>query len=211
MSRAYIYAAVGFIAGVLSGVAAAGYYFHKRYEERLDEEVRSVKESFGRVYSYKGSHPDNDEKTDISVTDDDSIIKREVDTSKTDYTKYFENPDITDEIAVIDEVETPEEDLAPGEAPYVIDDYEYMQDEESTRIELLYFDDGLITDENWDPVEDLSRVVSKKDLEEFVKSDEDSIYTRSDARHCIYIIEKQDEPWEGFVERHPIIKETSYA
>lgn len=211
MSRAYIYAAVGFIAGALSGAAAAGYYFHKKYEERLDEEVRSVKESFGRVYSYKDSHQDNDGETDISVTEDDSIIKREVDTSKTDYTKYFENPNITDEITIKDEVEAPEEDLAPGEAPYVIDDYEYMQDEESTKIELLYFDDGLITDENWDPIEDLSRIISKKDLEEFVESEEDSIYTRSDARHCIYIIEKQDEPWEGFVERHPIIKETSYA
>lgn len=209
MSRAYIYAAVGFIAGVVSGAAVAGYYFKKKYEERLDAEVRSVKESFGRVYSGKKDSDHSDDESN-SITEDDSIIKRNVDTSKTDYTKCFDNPSVEPIDVKIDDG-TQKEKLEPGEYPYVLDDYEYMQDDESTKIELLYFSDGLITDENWDPVEDLSRIIDPKDLEEFVNSDEDSIYTRSDARQCIYIIEKQDETWEGFVERHPIIKETSYA
>lgn len=208
MNRSTVYAILGFAAGAISAAVAAGYFFKTKYEKQLEQEVASVKESFGRVYTRTA--PEKDEQSpNESTSSEDSIIKRNVDTSKTDYTAYFENPDHAGEEEPIEDDNTPL-NLSPEEIPRVIDDSELLMDEETPRIELLYFDDGLITDNCWDPAEDLDRIITKKDLEDFIHSDEDTIYTKSEARNCIYVIEKQYEPWEGFVDRHPIVKETGY-
>ena len=37
--------------------------------------------------------------------------------------------------------------------------------------------------------------------------DQDEIFTKSDARDCLYSICKQGETWEEFVQNHPIIIE----
>lgn len=208
MYKSVVYATIGFIAGALAGGAVAGYFFKKSYEKRLDDEVRSVEAAFDRVYGYSSKSEEKNDKP--SNVEEDSIIKRTVDTSKTDYTVYYSTE--TDESNTDSKDISPEQDdVRSGEIPYVIDDQEYFDDANFTKIELLYFDDGIITDTDFDPVEDLVKIIPKDSLTEFVNSDEDTIYTRCDARKCVYAIEKQDETWEGYVERHPIIKETSYT
>ena len=228
MSKA-TYIAVGTILGALAGCIAGYFVATKKYEERLAEEVASYK----KVCEKRYKKIDNEDKpepeppraedpieTDIKETyeahavvpgNPDTKIGIAAENQIVDYTTYFNQKAESIREAISKPIEDEDIDKNDPERPYVITPDDYYDDEELTKIELYLFDDGLLTDDNWDPIEEPEKVVPMAALRAFVlDKDMDELFTKSDSRQCLYTIEKQRETWDEYVSHHPIIVDTRY-
>lgn len=213
-------AAIAMIFGAVIGSGLAYVYATQEYEKRMRKELDSYKralDAFGKQDDEtEEEEPQNDileENPQQTVYEEmphnyDREIAVAVEDQPIDYTEFAVKQSRDYIRSVInDPIEDSENDHDP-EKPYVISDEEFYDDEDYTKIELFLFDDYLLTDEFWDPLEEPEKVIPMKDLKKFVEDDEeDEIFTRSDSRRCIYTITKQDETWDEFVKRHPIILE----
>ena len=234
MSKALYFLGGAFI-GVVAGGAASWLFAKKKFEKQRDEEVESYKRAFQKNIMAKNEKLKADAekarkldsivkeaKTQVheivdshTMTDYENIIKNyETGTDyvskkqKHDYTAHFSNDTESDDTEAMDDSDI---DANDPYRPYEISDEEFFNDEETTKIELYLFNDGMLVDESWEPVEEIEKVVPKKIMDEFLaNSDKDELFLKSDGRNCLYDVQKQDENWEGFVDRHPIIKETIY-
>lgn len=214
--------AVAFVAMIFGAVIGGGLayvYATQEYEKRMRKELDSYKRALDALDMQEATVEDEPEN-DISEETPHGTVYEEMahnydreiaiaaEDQPIDYTEFAVKQSM-DYIrnAINDPVEDSENDHDP-EKPYVISDEEFYNDEDSTKIELFLFDDYLLTDEFWDPLEEPEKVIPMADLKKFVEdNEEDEIFTRSDSRHCIYTITKQDETWDEFVKRHPIILE----
>lgn len=218
MNKAAI-AAIAMIFGAVIGGGLAYVYATQEYENRMRKELDSYKRALDALDMQEATVEDEPEN-DISEETPHGTVYEEMahnydreiaiaaEDQPIDYTEFAVKQS-RDHIrnAINDPVEDSENDHDP-EKPYVISDEEFYNDEDSTKIELFLFDDYLLTDEFWDPLEEPEKVIPMADLKKFVEdNEEDEIFTRSDSRHCIYTITKQDETWDEFVKRHPIILE----
>ena len=213
--------AVAFVAMIFGAVIGGGLayvYATQEYEKRMRKELDSYKRALDALDMQETTVEDEPEN-DISEETPQGTVYEEMahnydreiaiaaEDQPIDYTEFAVKQS-RDYIrnAINDPVEDSENDHDP-EKPYVISDEEFYDDEDYTKIELFLFDDYLLTDEFWDPLEEPEKVIPMKDLKKFVEDEEDEIFTRSDSRRCIYTITKQDETWDEFVKRHPVILE----
>lgn len=230
MNKNYILAAVSFVLGVGSGFGGAYIYLKKKHEEKLAEEVDSLKKAYGRqlrrnvseIISNDISEEDsaNDENGNSDYVDMVDRLGYDGDTSEKqliDYTSHYSKSDPVDEFP---EDTSSYSDL-PNDDPYrprVISDEEYYDYEDAyERIEINLFEnesdntDYTLTDTAWEPLEEPFKVICKEDLENFIKQDEeDEIFTVCEGRRCVYSIMKQGQSWEEFLKNNPVIIETRY-
>lgn len=216
----FIYILGGALVGAAAGGVVSWFVANKYYEERMARETRSYKKA---IDTFRASD-DEDDQTDIFEEDTKEVYQQiasnydaEIDSvnkdQPTDYTAYSGTNAVAESRnyirnAISLPVDNPFVDEDDPERPYVIPDEDYYEDESTTKIELFLFDDLLLTDECWDPVEEPEKVIPMEALRAFVNNeDQDEIFTRSDYRDCLYSITKQGETWEEFVQNHPIIVE----
>ena len=217
MKKTYIFNVIAAVIGAAAGAGIGWYAANKYYDHKLAVEIDSVRASYARYIRERKTPPDyakaclEDVKEEV-VPEDDSLTKSD----HVDYTKYYseENsitPDISSEgDTSIDE--DPEENN--GDRPYVIsedDYYDYIDNEDATPIGIFVFSEGFLTDEEYEPIEDPNKIITKEALRVFLANEEqDEMFTRVDSRNCIYCFEKQGLTWEETLKRHPIIMETDY-
>ena len=74
--------------------------------------------------------------------------------------------------------------------PYVIAPSEFGQIDEYEQIDLIYYRDGILADDNNDRMKDeeIERVIGKDSLTHFGEYEEDSVYVRNDRMKCDYAI-----------------------
>lgn len=222
-----IYILGGAILGAVLGGAVSYLYSTKQYEERMAKEIDSYKQIVGSIMANdEDETPDEPEEpepehdileedphqkddelyTEIAKTYGEDITMPMSD-QVIDYTEFAVNQS-RDYIKKAISKPVAKTDTRSPDQPYVITDEEFYDDTETTKIELFLFDDCLLTDENWDPLEEPEKVVPMDALKEFIENDdEDELFTRSDSRECLYNICKQGESWDEFVRKHPIVLE----
>lgn len=215
MNKTYIYAAIALLVGAAGGAATGVYISKKRYEARLAEEVDSVRASYTRYiretrereWAEKNPDPvENDISSDEYTTytaiagNYALTIDKGAKEQNVDYTTYSD--DSSDEGP----------DIPPSSTPVVVsEDYYYENDDDYTKIEIYLFDDGFMSDEDYEPIEDPNKIVQKADISKFLADDEnDEMFTKVDAKKCLYCISKQGETWDEVLRRHPFILETNY-
>lgn len=215
-----VYALAGMIFGAAAGGVISWFVANKMYEERMAKELDSYKKALEALHS----SDDDEDEADISDEEVQEIYEEvakhydaEIETANSnqpvDYTSYSGTNAVAESRnyirnAISTPVDDPNIDKDDPERPYVIPEEEYYDDEDTTKIELFLFDDLLLTDECWDPVEEPEKVIPMEAMRAFVNNkDQDEIFTRSDARDCLYSICKQGETWDEFLKNHPIIIE----
>ena len=149
-----------FIAGGIIGSLAAAFgtkkYFEKKANDRADSEIESMREMFRK------------KEERIETITNEKVEKRayEIITerySKTDDQKISEN----------------KEKIAMEERPYVIDPEEYG-DLGYKQVSLNYYDDGVLTYENDEVIENVDELVGKDSLTHFGEYEDDTVYVRND-------------------------------
>ena len=170
-----------FAFGALAGIAVTEKYFKKKYERMTQEEIDSVKETFSR--SRKSSEESisetnaASEQADVAATAKDKPEIREY-AAKLHKLNYNEcvNP------------KTPiQDEESCTYIPHVIDPDDFGDLDEYKLISLTYYADGVLADENDDPVSDIDTLIGPDTLSGFDLC-EDYIFVRNDLLKTEYEI-----------------------
>lgn len=158
---------MAFVAGALIGVAGSWYYFKKRY---LFDDPEPIEEE----------QPDLKKKITREPKEEATNEKLKSENGITEYSKA---------------VKQYTADKEDEKGPYIISREEFNDGTMPCHVTYSYFEDGILTDEYNDIVEDADEALG----EEFVKHfDEDLVYVRNEKRKCDYEILR-----EGFTYHEP--------
>lgn len=73
-------------------------------------------------------------------------------------------------------------------APFVISPEEFGEIEEYAKISLTYFEDGVLTDDGCDPIDEIDETVGADFMTHFGEYEDDSVFVRNPVRKCDYEI-----------------------
>lgn len=160
-----------FAAGAAIGSAVTWKLVKTKYEQIADEEIREVKEFYYNLAS---------ENEDIDEYEGDDYVPDE--SEKEEYNNLV---DSTGYRNYSNKKEKEEEEEVFG--PYVISPEEFDTEDYET-ISLLYFDDGVLTDEQYNVIDDVEGLIGKDSLNTFGRYEDDSVFVRDDEKKIDYEI-----------------------
>lgn len=164
--------AVIFIGGAAVGAVASWKILEEKYKKIAQEEIDSVKETWAKKYENKEVKEPEEEVFDpIAELEAAREVTREYEEVASMYNTMEGGLKSVDEGTIF--VIEPEEF---GE----IDDYE--------TISLTYYSDGVLTDDDNQPIEDIDEIVGEESLEHFGEYEDDSVFVRNTKRKCDYEI-----------------------
>lgn len=158
-----------FAAGAAVGSLITWKLTKTKYETLANEEINSVKERWAK----RNTKNDISKETETEETEDEGD-ETEYEPSKEDYKNY--NKIVTgNEYFSADELE-----VRMRKGPYVIPPDE-LGDEDEYEIETLYyFEDKVLTDDMYNPIEDVEGMVGVASLDTFGQYEDDAVYVRND-------------------------------
>lgn len=171
-----------FVAGVALGAFGSRQYFKTKYEKLYEEERDSVREAYAkRLEEIKKDC----EKVDEAGKKIEELVKEEKgQPRRVKYARVGEDAKKANKI--IEENDYIPEGQVAG--PYVITPEEFDTIDEYDTITLLYFADGVLTDDDNEPVEDVEGEVGLESLNHFGEFEDDTVFVRNDIRRCDYEI-----------------------
>lgn len=75
-----------------------------------------------------------------------------------------------------------------SDTPYVISPDAFGEFDDYVLISLTYYSDGVLTDEDDEPIDDIEGIVGKDYASHFGEYEEDSVFIRNDRMKCDYEI-----------------------
>lgn len=188
---------LGGVVGFGIGVFSCRGYFDRKYREIADAEVASVMERFGR------------KKIEETVTVENfvqsgkpHILKESIDpTVKRSYKDIIKNSGYSQD----EDDDNPPTDMDP----YVIDPEDFDTKEDYDVVNLTYFEDGVVVDDNdhvWTETEIEARIGSES-LQHFGEYEDDSVHVRNDLMKIDYEILKEDRNYADAMRFRPHMEE----
>lgn len=160
-----------FTAGAAVGSVVTWKLLKTKYEQIVQEEIDSVKEAFSR------KHEDEEEPADEQ---------------KESYTE-MEKPNLMEYAAQLQELKYAgekkvEELMNDMDKPYVIKPEEFGELDDYEEISLICYEDGVLTDEFDNIIDDIDEIVGTESLSHFGEYEDDSVFVRNDRTRCDYEI-----------------------
>ena len=155
-----------FVVGVVTGSLVAYTYAKNKYEQIANEEINSVKEAFRNRTSKSVSKKEEKETPEKSET------------LKQKYGKQMET------LGYADYYISPEKD----EKPYVISPHEFGENDSYDTISLIYYDDGVLTDDHDELIDNVDELVGKDFAKHFGEYEDDCGFIRNDVMKADYEI-----------------------
>ena len=87
--------------------------------------------------------------------------------------------------------------------PYIIIPEEFGGIQEYEQISLIYYSDGILTDDMDDIIEDFDSTVGEDFASHFGEYEDDSVFVRNDRLKCDYEILRDYRTYEKVVGREP--------
>ena len=160
-----------FAAGAAVGSAVTWKLVKTKYEQIANEEIREVKDF------YYGLAAENSDSDDYEEAEDYEPDESE----KTEYN------DILDSTGYRNYSNKKEKEVEDLDRPYVISPDEF-DTEDYEVVSLLYFDDGVLTDEQYNVIDDVEGLVGEDSLNHFGEYEDDSVFVRDDKKKIDYEI-----------------------
>lgn len=190
-----------FMAGATVGAAGAWFYCKRYYEQIAQEEIDSVKAAFAER---KPEIPFNT-KGDISATDDN---KQKADMAKlkpdlVNYAAKLQEEGYTNYSAHSEKnTNVEKEDEPVVDKPYVISP-EDSGESTYTQINLTYYADGVLADDEDDILEDIEGTVGLDFASHFGEYEDDTVFIRNDRLRCEYEIQRDNRTYEDVTGINP--------
>lgn len=177
-----------FAAGAAIGSAVTWKVVKTKYERIVQEEIDSVKETFANNFASRSDENevvsdenDNDsyhqvnwsELEDLNEDEDD---EDEDNKSEEDYLRDYGL--LIDHYTTNDNKKGGAEDMA--KEPYVISPYDFGEIDEYHKIELTYYADGILEDEDYSIVNDADELIGPKALTTFGEYEDDAVFVRNE-------------------------------
>ena len=172
----------GFVLGVISGGTVTYFITKKKFEERAQKEIDSVKEYFTvpKVELKKEDIAKEpiDEKKDVIA---EQAVKRP---SLTEYAKKLKDGGY---VNYSDKNVNPEKDekIESSMKPEVIDPNEYGDDETYDQVSLTLYSDGVLADED-DTILNINEVIGEGNLDRMGEYEDDALHVKNNVRKVYY-------------------------
>jgi hypothetical protein len=164
-----------FAAGVAVGAVATNHFFKTKYERLYQEEVESVKRAFSE---HKQSEPVKGDTEEVS----DEPTPEEVEAYN----------DIINKQGYSTASNAPADSIGKGvkgvRRPYVIPPSEFDTEDDYEVYSLTYYADGVLADEQNNPIENVDDMVGRDSLTHFGEYEEDAVHVRNEAMMCDFEI-----------------------
>lgn len=199
-----IIGAVAFVFGAAAGSLVTWKLIEKKYMDMADEEIQSVKEMYrSKIVNSEVLDEKNDDMfvareapeftVSMELTDEGKQLVDKLNNLTATYVSDDEKPDYTaysqakEKHNVFDDA-MPEEPEVKHDEPYVIEPTEFGEFSEYEQIELTYYKDGVICENDTDMVDPYD-ILGDIDVEEhFGEYENDRVFVRDDRRQVDYEI-----------------------
>lgn len=164
-----------FTVGAAIGSAVSYKILKTKFERIAQEEIESVKKTFSkRAVDLEDAHNRDMNRVyrDILEKTNEKILQ------ENGYTNYSNTKDVVD----VDE-------------PYVIPPDEFGDFDEYEQVTLYYYEDGVLTDDVDEPIEDVESMVGLESLDSFGEWEDDAVHVRNDRLKCDYEILRKCEKY----------------
>lgn len=177
--KLYLIAFGAFATGAAIGSLATAKYLKTKYEQLVQEEIESIKESFDR----RKNELEQKAKP-VEPTETEQQLWARLNREKPDMMEYanmlrkngYSNDETTKGVVVM------------NDKPYVISPDEFGEFEEYETISLTYYADGHLADDMDDLVDDIEETVGYDSLEHFGEYEDEIVHVRNDKLCCDYEI-----------------------
>ena len=165
-----------FAAGILTGSLCTWYSVKKYYEKIANDEIDSMKEWLARRVEEQDKKTE-DKTPDPTANPASPSVKPNLmeyaamvkDLGYTDYSRRQETP----------EPEKEEEEVDEMDKPYIIEPDEFGECDYE-EVSLTHYADGVLTDEQDNPIEDVDGMVGEDYAEHFGEYEDDSVFVRNE-------------------------------
>lgn len=164
-----------FTAGAAIGVAVTHKYFKTKYERIAQEEIDSVKRAF--------SESQQSEPTEGSTENDGASAPNPEEVAA--YNAIVTQQGYSDSDAPVKSVGKEVEGVS---RPYVISPADFDTEDDYEAYSLTYYEDGVLADEQNNPIENVDEMVGLDSLNHFGEYEDDAVHVRNDAMQCDFEI-----------------------
>ena len=158
-----------FAAGATIGSAVTWKLVKTKYEQIANDEINEMREHFKKK---NGIKEENDEENEYEPDGNDISEYEEV-LDETGYRNYSTKK---------------EKEETNVETPYVISPEEFDDNEDYETVSLTLYEDGVLTDEMDNIIDDIDELVGEDSLNHFGEYEDDSVFVRNDERKTDYEI-----------------------
>lgn len=181
-----------FALGAAAGALVAWKVLDERYKRIMDEEVESFRAAISNKEKNEADKPETEEVEPEFTGDDRKNYATTL--ANCGYTSYSDAKDGLKDVDGTDDI-------------HVITPIEFAENEDYDTHTLTYYSDGVLTDEQDNPVDDIDEVVGLESLEIFGMCDTDSVYVRNDRLKTDYEILLDMRPYSDVKGPSPHIAE----
>lgn len=188
-----------FAAGAAIGSAVTWKVVKTKYEKIAQEEIESVKEAFTdrltnlqeQIDDYSTMVEaeewcDRARKIDWNALEDFEEEEETPDDDLNEYARLVNN--YTNEKGGVDEMVT--------KRPYVISPYDFGELDGYSQVELTYYADGTLEDEDYNIVTDVDELIGSDSLFTFGEYEDDAVFVRNERLHADFQILKDYRTYE---------------
>lgn len=165
-----------FAAGVALGAVATNYFFKTKYERLYQEDVESVKRAFSTPQQSEPVKGDTEKVSTCKPTPEEVQAYDDI-ISNQGYSSTSSIP--TNSIG---------KEVRGVRRPYVISPAEFGTEDDYEVYSLTYYADGVLADEQNNPIENVDDMVGRDSLSHFGEYEEDSVHVRNEAMQCDFEI-----------------------
>lgn len=191
-----MYKVIIFIGGVAAGSFVTWRLLKEKYIRQTQEEINEVREHYRKKKESEEVTVDSNGVTETNEKPD--LIAYAAKLTKKGYIDYTDPKSIVKATGdTIDAVvqKTNEESLDPVilndpsyQPPYIISPEDFAIDDEYTIVNLNYYIDGVLTDEDDNIVENVDDVVGLENLNHMGEYEDDALHIRNENYKCEYEI-----------------------
>ena len=191
-----MYKVIIFIGGVAAGSFVTWRLLKEKYIRQTQEEINEVREHYRKKKESEEVTVDSNGVTETNEKPD--LIAYAAKLTKKGYIDYTDPKSIVKATGdTIDAVvqKTNEESLDPVilndpsyQPPYIISPEDFAIDDEYTIVNLNYYIDGVLTDEDDNIVENVDDVVGLENLNHIGEYEDDALHIRNENYKCEYEI-----------------------
>lgn len=168
-----------FGAGALVGALVSANYFKTKYERIAQEEIDSVKRAFSEPSAE--STDDNISNGQVETNEPDPELEK----SREDCDDIIENAGYV--TAYVPRYSGRKEEKGVKK-PYVIPPTDFDTEDGYEAYSLDYYEDGVLADEQGNPIEDVESMVGVDSLNHFGEYEDYSVHVRNPALKCDFEI-----------------------
>ena len=199
-----IFGVIGFVLGAAAGSLVTWKLIEKKYMDMADDEIRSVKEMYrSKIVNAEVLDEKNDDMfvarkgpeftVSMELTDEGKKLVNKLNNLTATYVSDDEKPDYTaysqakEKHNVFDDA-MPTEPEVKHDEPYIIDPTEFGEFSEYEQIELTYYKDGVICENDTDMIDPYDILGDIDVADHFGEYENDRVFVRDDKRQVDYEI-----------------------